>query len=367
MKKLILIIMTLALSLCLFACGDDDEVFEPVASTAEESKVVLKFDVGGETYEVKYELYKALFVGNRALVDGGDTSVWSGPDAEEKIAEINEIIKDRSAEIYSVLHLAEKLGIDPYSSEADSKLHEHIKLYVHGGESADGTKVIGYGSYEKYLRSLAELGMNYSVGELMFRYTWALEKVSVKLGGAISVTEEELLAYYNGEDCARILSAYFQLGTKTETRVEEIRDDIHYAALAGNMGSVCSLIIQHTTAVSSEIIDANKNPVGKPIGFYELDDYYFEEYTAAAFSLQNGQVSRVIKVTNTGDSYVDGYYVVVVLEKTAAYFADHKGEIRTSYVNNMIGQRLYTAKSDLTSGASWTAAADQINHSELVK
>jgi len=359
-------ILCVIFAACLFSCGEEEEVFEPVPSTAEESRVVMKFQYDGEVYEVKYELYRALFVGNRELVDNGDTTVWSGPLAEEKIAEINEIIKDRAAEIYSVLHLADKMGIDPYSSTADDRFYEHIKLYVHGGESADGTRVVGYGSYEKYLSSLKAKGMNYSVGELMFRYTYALERINIELGGEITVTDAALKEFYQGEDCARILVAYFQEGTRTEERVKEIRNSIASAASVGNLTKACTIIIQNTSAVSSEVIDSAGNPVGKPLGFYELDDYSFEVYTAAAFSLKHGEVSGVIKVENANDSYVNGYYIVMGLEKTDEYFAANKSQIRTSYVNNFIGQKLYTAKSNLLGGASFTSVADEINHSELV-
>lgn len=367
MKKLLLVFTLIILSFALFSCGEDEEVFDPVPSTAEESRIVLKFQAGDEIYEVKYELYRALFVGNHKLVDKGDASVWSGPEAAEKIEEINKIITDRAAEIYSVLHLAQKLGIDPYSSEADDRLYDHIKLYVHGGESSDGTKVLGYGSYEKYLNSLKEKGMNYAVGELMFRYAYALERINVELGGQIKVSDEELRQFYDGDDCARILVAYFQMGTKTEDRVKEIRDSINYAALAGNLAKVCTLIIQHTAAVSSEIIDSDGNPVGTPLGFYELDDYFYGEYISAAFTLTHGQVSRVITVDNVNDSYVDGYYIVIGLEKTEDYFNNNKSAIRASYVNNSIGQRLYTSKASLLESFSYTEVINQIDFSKLVK
>ena len=370
MKKLLSVLlaicMLLSVMLSAVSCGEDEEVFEPVPSTEEESRVVMEFTIDGEVYEVKYELYRALFIGNRKLVDGGDASVWSGPSADEKIEEINAIIADRAAEIYSIFHLADKLGIDPYSSSADDKLYEHIKLYVHGGQSANGTKVIGYGSYEKYLDSLKEKGMNYSVGDLMFRYTYALEKINVKLGGEVSVTDEKLLEFWNGEDCARIMEAYFQIGTKTEARVWEIRDSINSAAKNGDLAKVCTLIINHTAAVSSEIIDSNRNPVGRPLGFYELDDYFYGEYISAAFTLTRGEVSGVIKIDNVNDSYVDGYYIIVALEKTDEYFNSHKSDIRTSYVNNFIGQRLYTEKSNLLKGLSVKAGVE-IDYSELVK
>ena len=363
MKKIILLILAAVMALSLFSCGEDDEHFDPIPSTEEEARVVMTFTVADKVYEVRYELYRALFVGNHTLVDGGDTSVWSGSDADDKIDEINEIIIDRAAEIYSVLYLADKLGIDPYSSEFDKAIQKKIKLYVYGGEGDNGTKVIGYGSYEKYLRALSDLGMNSSVGELMFRYSYAKDKINAKLIDSVSTSNEKLLEYYESEDCARIIEAYFQFGTKTEARVKEIRKKL---ADANSFGELASLIIQYTTAVSSEVIDANGNPVGKPLGLYELDDYYYYDYTHEAFSTYDGGVSDVIKVDKVNDSYVDGYYILVRIEKTSEYFENNKTAIRNSYINNAVGRTFYDAKETLLDDTRLTEAYGDIIHSNMI-
>lgn len=371
MKKLISLILALVMSatvaLSLVSCGEEEIVFEPVASTAEESRVVMSFNIGGTVYNVKYELYRALFVSNHDAVDNGDASVWSSSEKNEKIAEINKIIKDRAAEIYSVLHLASQQNIDVYSDEADDEFYSYLYLSVYGGYDSTGAKVTGHGTYEKYLDSLKKRGMNYSVSELLFRYSYAYSKLQTALTAQVNPSESDVKNYYYSNDCARILSAYYQKELFKPDRLDEIRQKLREYAEDGQLDLACYYII-NTMSIKdiehSAVIDSNKNPVGIPVGFYEFDDYYYEEYTAAAFSLDHGQVSRIISV-NDVDA---GYYILIGLEKTDAYYNSYKSIIRTSYIQNTVGRRFYTAKANLLKSAgSWTSVLDQIDHSAMVK
>lgn len=375
MKRLFLLIIAFPLALGLCSCGE--EKFEPVPSTEEEARVVMTLTSDGKVYEIKYELYRALFIGNREKVDGGDTSVWSGESASEYVNEINAIIVDRAAEIYGAFHLAKSIGIDPYSAEANEAVQETIGIYVHGSDSQsnNSTTVIGYGSYEKYLEALASRGMNYAVGDLMMRYSYLMGKINEYYigeydpalgytGGHIQVTDEKLSEYYGGDSCVRILEAYFQEGTKTEERVEEIRNKI---ASESSTSAMAAKIIQYTTSDYTELLDSHNNPVGKIVGRYELDDFYFNEYTGAAFSVDDGEVSDIIHITDVNDSYTDGYYVLVGLSKTDSYFESYKDKIKESYVNNEIGKIIYDSESSLASGAAYLDGYSQIIHSEIVK
>ena len=94
MKKLtsiVLIIATLALSILSLASCTKNK-YAPVESTAEEKKVVMTLSIDSDKYEVKYELYRALFLALRDEVDGGDRSVWSGENKAEYIEKIDALI-----------------------------------------------------------------------------------------------------------------------------------------------------------------------------------------------------------------------------------------------------------------------------------
>ena len=90
-------------------------------STREERRVVITLNLDGEKYKVKYELYRALFLNYKSLVDGGDSSVWSSDSKDWYIDRINEIIVQKASEIYAVFHLAE---VDSLSETADIKIME---------------------------------------------------------------------------------------------------------------------------------------------------------------------------------------------------------------------------------------------------
>ena len=90
MKKLtsiVLIIATLVLSILSLASCTKNK-YTPVESTAEEKKVVMTLSIDSDKYEVKYEIYRALFLELRDEVYGGDRSVWSVENKAEYIEKI---------------------------------------------------------------------------------------------------------------------------------------------------------------------------------------------------------------------------------------------------------------------------------------
>ena len=119
MKRILSLILVLASLLTLASCGNK---YKPVPSTEEESRVVMTLSLDGKKYDVKYELYRAMFLNYRSDVDGGDSSVWSGENKDEYIARIHEMIVARVTDIYATLHHAGTIGIDVYSKSVNSKI-----------------------------------------------------------------------------------------------------------------------------------------------------------------------------------------------------------------------------------------------------
>ena len=113
MKKIVCLILTLVSIFMLAACKE--EKYPPVASTEEEKQTVMTISFEGEKYNVRYELYRALFLTLKESVDKNDDSVWNGENKDKYINEIDTLIKERVSEIYSTFHLCKKLGIDVYS------------------------------------------------------------------------------------------------------------------------------------------------------------------------------------------------------------------------------------------------------------
>ena len=149
MKRFIVLVMILLMSVPSLASCKKETTYDPVPSTEEESRVVMTFTYGSKTYSVKYELYRALFLNLKDDVSGGDDSVWESDNKQEYIDRINTLIASRAAHIYGVFKVASDLGIDLYSDSVDDTIQEYIKDSVEGSDSLEG-----YGSYNAYLAAL---------------------------------------------------------------------------------------------------------------------------------------------------------------------------------------------------------------------
>lgn len=357
MKRILILlicIFTVAVTLC--SC---DKKYEPVKSTKEESRVIYTMTLDGETYEVKYELYRMLFLNNKSLVDGGDDSVWSSDKKDEYVSRINKIIYDEAAEIFSVLAYAEELDINPYSVAVEEKIYEYIVLSVEGNQA----DIKGHGSYDKFLLSLKERNMNYSVMELLLRYsivssliyekyTGVTDEVLGELPGDIEIDREDVLAYYLGNECARVLQMVSSDRDKMLLHKEKI------AEKEGPLG-VALYIIQNSTALASDCI-VDKKVSGVVIGKYALDAAY-EEYADAVFALKAGQISEVMEINDGGTSY----YLAYKLTKDNEHFERCYDAVRQSYIDNEVGKRLERTKSQLISSLSLGKNYSDINHSSI--
>lgn len=356
MKKLTALILAVILILPLVACS---KKYKPVESTPLEATTVYTLSYDGKTYEVKYELYRALFLNFKSEIDGGDESVWTGENKEEYIEKINSTVLSLVTDIYAALHLCDKIGVNLYNKSTEKKIKEYIKASVEGGV-VDGVRYEGVGSYENYLASLKADNMNYSVAVLMYRYSLATDAIDeyyigtldsgdISGGfkdGAIEYTESDVRAFYESDECVRILRHYIQEGIQgaaTEQYAEAVRGYILNAALEGD------------EAVANEIMGnsnlADITEADNIIAWYNLDRAYFGEMTDAAFSLSLGEVSEVIRIR---DGHADGYYILYRAEKSEEHFNDRYSSICYVYLRNRIGTALEEIRTELCANAYYT-------------
>ena len=362
MKKLISIIMILATLLGLTSCNK----YKPVPSTEEEARVVMTLNLDGEEYEVKYELYRAMFLAYKSLVDAGDPSVWSSANSAEYVAHIQTLIISRITDIYAALHHAKKLGINMYSKNVDSKVDDYVKLSVEGG-IYNGETILGYGSYDAYLESLAKAGMNYSVSDLLYRYNIAIDLITEHYagrlneagtayeGGALEYTEDDVRSFYFGKDSVRYMSAFIQ----SEYADARSRADIIRMAMLtyeGDDNKVAATIIGNTISSATDV----KN--GTLIGRYNLDEENYGDITKEAFSTPVGKVSHVIEV-HTGATA--GFYILYPIEKTEEHLKANYAEIALTYVQNEMGRQLEIVQTALKESLGVTDAFRGIDHASI--
>ena len=356
MKKLIAVILLITLCLSLIACGED---YPPVESTEEEAKTVITIEADGETYEIRYELYRALFLQYKSVIDGGDESVWSGENKQTYIRRIDEIIFKHISDIYAVFHLCKKVGIDIYSDIVEESIDDYITASIEGG-SVDGMLLEGFGGdYDAYLEYLKNMkNMNYSVQELMFRYSVCSELLDNYYadksanGEVIRFMREDVEAFYNSNECVRALQIFFSDKYFTEERVGEIRDGVSNQS---NEEDVATYMIANSNASESL-----RN--GVVIGKYALDPIYYERYTDAAFSTQLYGTTDVIKVV-TGMN--DGYYILYIADKSPEHFENAYDEIEAVYIQNTIGKEIDAVKVALLVSAEFANGFEAFDRASI--
>ena len=362
-KKLTGLVLLLALALSLVACGG----YEAIPSTEEEARVMMTFSYDGEKYEMRYELYRTMFLTYKSLIDDGDGSVWLGENKQEYIDRIDEIIISRVADIFATIHIAKKIGRDPYSAEADERVQELIKISVEGSSTEEGT-IEGFGGdYDAYLASLKKYYMNYSVSELILRYSIAYNDIidyykgnflegeldeEIKVGN-LEFQEKNIQDFYNGDGSARVLLATLDERSFSRERAEEIRDKI---ASFANETSVQNYIITMSATTAEDAID------GVLIGKYSLEEAYFSEVTEAAFSLSEGETSAVIPVTTESGSY---YYILYRTDKPESFYEENKADVYSVFADNEIGKIINEAKSGIIAAADEEALFGQLDRASV--
>lgn len=365
MKKIFCIILIISSLFTLSAC---DGYYEPVESTDEEARVIMTLSLDGKTYEVRYELYRAMFLTYKASVDGGDGSVWTGEGREAYIEKIHGIIVERVTDIYAALHLCDKVGINLYSKAVEKQIKEYVKSSVEGG-IYDGEMLGGYSSYEEYLEAIAKLGLNYSVQELIFRYAIAIDKLtayyagetgdgyldSALTGGAIKYTREDVEDFYYSYDSVRYMLAFVQ--SKYEgayERAVRLREKMLEAE--GDDEAVAIAIVSNSISATEDVMR------GVVIGKYSLDEENYRDMTKAAFETDIGKVSEIVEIT-AGET--TGYYILYPILKSEEHFEEYYDEIAAVYVENEIGKLLYDVQTALTESARGSELLDSLDYSKI--
>ena len=364
-KRIIALVLLLCLCSSLFACGKGN--YPAVESTKEESEVIIRLQADGKRYDVKYELYRALFLSYHTHIDGGDLSVWQGADKASYIEKIDKMIIDAATDIYATLHHADKIGINPYSKAVEDKIQEYIRGSVDGYDDGE-MSAIGYGGdYEAYLNALKQKGLNYSTQVLIYRYAIVYDKIVEHYAGtansdnptpdmsdgALKYTKEDVEAYYNGTSTSHVLLTTLDSRSFTKKRAEEIRNKL---ASYNSKDDVISYIMNFTATTES---DATR---GVLIGEYSLDRAYFGKVTSEALRISVGEVSEVVPVSTERGSY---YYILYRVGKSPDYLNDYFGEVQTSYVNNEIGKLIAEDKDNLKGNVSYTDAHTNLDRSQI--
>lgn len=357
-KKIITLFIILSVLFYLFSCSDG---YEPVESTEEEATTAITFCVGEKEYNAPYELYRAFFLQFKNEIDGGDNSVWTSDKKNEYIARMDEKIVSQLADIYTIFHIAESLGIDIYSEENEETLDEYIKASVEGGY-VDALYFAGFdGDYDAYLASLKEMYLNYSAQRTLLRYSLATTliehhyKGDTEFDGALKYTQDDVKNFYESDNCARFIKAYFS--SSNEAVNEDLLNRVHEKLTAATSEEEAALIVINSTiSVGSEIMS------GDIIGTHSLDPMYYAEFTDSVFDLQIGEASDIIKIT-TG--FEDSYYIAYRASKSTKHFEENYSYIQDVYEDQLIGKTIYETKESIIKGIKFSDFISTLDRSKI--
>ncbi len=356
MKKIICCILLLACVLSLLSCSVGK--YDPVDSTDEERRVMMTLSFEGEEYEVRYELYRALFLNFSAeYADEGD-GYFDTEEGAAALSEINARIVELVTDIYGALHLAKKTGFDPYSRSVDEEISELIAADVDSDHYG--------GDYEKYLAELKRLNMNYAVQDLILRYQLAYDHIieyytgtidfdnpsQNMTEGALEFTKDDVRDFYFSDDSVRVsvITVNYALPYADALR---IRDNI--AAKADSSAAL-------NYAISCTISDPDDIFNGVVIGNKSVDYVFYGDVKSAAFKLGVGDTSEVIEITRNIDA---DWWILYGLDKTEEHFEECYDDIQSAYVSHKIGLILDNVKTELAKSIAETDTYKNLVHSEI--
>ncbi len=362
MKKILSLAVLFALFVSLTSCGG----YKPVESTEKEAEVMMQINLPDAQYDVRYELYRALFLNYKSEYDGGDNSVWTSENKDVYIEKIDKRIKEDISEIYASFYLCKKIGIDVFSKDVEDLIKEYIKVSVDGGE-INSMLFEGYdGDYDKYLESLKSINLNYSTQVLLFRYAIAVEMIDLYYRGTMNeeflpdasmgkleYTREDVYEFYDSADTTRVLWAFLPDEYFTRERAENIR-----ITLEGKNGEeeVATYIINLSTAGATDI------KKGVLIGKYNFNTSYYDEIVSEAKELDMFEVSSVIEYKNGQDS---GHVILYKCAKTQAHFDEYYDSIVGDYLDNEIGKFFFENQTQILNSLTYTDAFLNLDRSGI--
>jgi len=356
MKKLICLILILASAVSLIACGNGE--YEPEKSTAEESKVIMTYTLDSEKYEVRYELYRAIFLNYITNYDYKREGFFESDEGKAAVKEINEYFYGYTLDIYSALHLAKKIGYDPYGKDADASVAATIKEDVENSHFK--------GDHSAYRAFLKSINLNDSVQDLILRYNLAYQKITEHymgtvdkdnptdgmIEGSIKYTEEDVRAFYFGSDSVRVSIVKISHSLPIN-EVERIRDK-----LASKPTEKEAL----DYACSCTLSDPYDIYMGAVIGKNTADPIYFGEVMDEAFGLEVGETGRVHDITS-GVKPI--YWVLLRTEKDEDHFKECYSDIASAYLSERVGQIIAGVCDSLEASREIKDSFEGINHAEI--
>lgn len=169
-------------------------------SNAKQAEIVMK--TGGA--EISFEVIDFFYHNYKSVIDGGDSSVWEGPDADAYHEKLLARAIDAACELYAVFAVSRDFGLDPYGEGIEEQMEEGMKAVIDS-----------YPTRRDYVEYITALHMTDTVYRLMMRAYLCQQYLLEYTDGVASVSDEELLAFCADEGVLNTLCliVYFEEST----------------------------------------------------------------------------------------------------------------------------------------------------------
>ncbi len=316
-KKILAYLSLSALLLTLPSCGNDEKLLE---SSKEDKTVVMTV---GE-YEVPLELYRYVALNTKADYEsGGDSGIWLGAEGAELLEEMQETIEETIVHLYTTRYVCEEYGIYPTDSYVTDTLDIQMDAVYEGYED----------DYEAYVDDMAKYNMNDAVYRFILQNDILSEELIQKMmtDGVIPSSDEELEAILASAEFIHVKQILIS-NDNGNTEEENL-------ALAEEV-----LEKLNNGADFDEMIKEYGNDLylfGTDNGYYISRGSYYEEFEEAAFALEIGEISGIVK-TDSGFSIIKRY------PKDAEYMADNFNELADDYIRGRYNLILAEKQNELS-------------------
>lgn len=327
MKRKFIVISSVIIiaALLLTGCAKGKKM---LASSADELTVV--GSVAG--YDIPMEIYRYVAMNYRDDFDGGDPSVWLGESGEALLAELNAAVDDTVLRMYTTAAICEDYGISP----EDKFFTETVDMQMEAVYESYGN------DYKTYAKELNENHLTDSVYRFILRDSLLAEQLLEKMTekGDIPAFGEDFRTIAQSDEFVRIKQI---LIAPNETKTDE----------------ECSKAIEAVKkrldggADFDEVLWENGEDIflfNNPDGYYISRGSYYTEFEDAAFSLEVGEISGIIKTPA-------GYSILKKYEKEDAYIDSHLENMYVTYRDGKYNLALEAKEAEIS--VEWNENKDK--------
>jgi len=316
MKKRMMCLLLLGVLLTGGACGKGEKLLE---STKKEKSTVMT--VGN--FEVPYEVYRYCALSHMDEYEAGKTEdIWLGESGAALLSELYADIDSTIAAMYLPLVVAEEYG-----------LHIDDRVIT---ESVDLKMSSVYESYEfdykAYTEDIAEYHMNDGTYRFLILNEVMTEELfhAMLLKGDITSDEAVLSEAFFGDEFIRVKQILVSAdnGKTDEENLAYAQELLERV----NNGENFDTLVQKC---GQDLFMFNNND-----GYYMMRGSYHESFEEAAFSLEIGEVSGIVKTPA-------GYSIIKRYEKEESYIKDHWEQLTDIYYDGVFNLMLQERLPDL--------------------